>query len=70
MSERNLSVEKNARQLVLPGETYTIEEYGARCPQCMKLRKHMPAPDTSSEVREWYCSIEAAGLRELLRLAP
>jgi hypothetical protein len=42
--------EKSARQLVLPDETYTIEEYGATCPQCMKLRKHMPASDTSGEM--------------------
>jgi hypothetical protein len=29
--------EKDARRLVLPGETYTIEEHGERCPQCARV---------------------------------
>jgi hypothetical protein len=29
--------EENARQLVPPGETYTIEEHDESCLQCMKL---------------------------------
>jgi hypothetical protein len=42
--------EKNARQLVLPGETYTIEEHDESCPQCMNLMKRMAARGTSNEV--------------------
>jgi hypothetical protein len=42
--------ENNARQLVLPGETYTVEEQGEECPQCMKLMKRISAPDTSNGV--------------------
>jgi hypothetical protein len=42
--------EKAARLLVLPGETYTIEEHDGSCPQCMKLMEHIPTPGTSNDV--------------------
>jgi hypothetical protein len=39
--------ETSASQLALPGETYTIEEQGLSCPQCMKLIKKIPASDSN-----------------------
>jgi len=49
--------EKNARQLVLPGESYTIEERDESCPECMKLMQRMSAPDTSNDVSPYAHSL-------------
>jgi hypothetical protein len=42
----------SAKQLALPGETYTIEEHDKSCSQCMKLMRHIPAPDPSNEASQ------------------
>jgi hypothetical protein len=44
--------EKGARELVLPRETFTIEEHDESCAQCMKLMNRMPAPDPSNEASQ------------------
>jgi hypothetical protein len=31
--------EKSAKELALPGESFSVEEHGESCPQCMKLKK-------------------------------
>lgn len=41
--------EKSAKQLALPGETFTVEEHGETCPQCMELMKWISGADTSNE---------------------
>lgn len=37
--------EGSAKQLALPGETYTVEEHDESCPQCMKFMKKIPTRD-------------------------
>jgi hypothetical protein len=39
--------EKSARQLALPGETYTVEEHGESCPQCQSLMKKILVRDNN-----------------------
>ena len=39
--------EASARKLMLDGETYTIEEHDASCPQCMKFMKMVPGRDSN-----------------------
>ena len=41
--------EASARQLARPGETYTVEEHGESCPQCMKFMKKILGGDSSNE---------------------
>jgi hypothetical protein len=41
--------EESAKQLARPGETFTIEEHGETCPQCMALMKKSPSRDSSNE---------------------
>ena len=36
--------EASAKHLALPGETYTVEEHGKSCLQCMMLMKKISAP--------------------------
>jgi hypothetical protein len=40
--------EANARKLMLPGETYTIEEHGESCPRCLKFMKNVPVLDNEA----------------------
>lgn len=44
-----VEAEERARQIAHPGESYTIEQYGAACPQCMDMER-MPERDSSNEV--------------------
>lgn len=40
--------ETSAKQLALPGETYTIEAHGESCPQCLNLTKKISAPNNEA----------------------
>lgn len=41
--------ERSAKELARSGETYTVEEHGESCPQCMNLMKKIPGRDSSNE---------------------
>lgn len=41
--------EKRAAEIVLPGETYTIDEHGADCPQCRELSSKVPNSAVNSK---------------------
>ena len=39
--------EASAKELALPGETFTVEEHDESCPQCMEFTKMVPGRRTS-----------------------
>lgn len=41
--------EASAKQLALPGETYTIEAHDGTCPRCQEVMKAKIAPNPSNE---------------------
>jgi hypothetical protein len=46
-----VDAERNAKEWVRPGETYTIEEHGAECPRCgdrLKVKSAHAGGDSSS----------------------
>ena len=45
--DTSADAEASARQLARPGETYTVEEYGESCPQCMKFMKMVSGRDSN-----------------------
>jgi hypothetical protein len=47
--DTSAEAEASARELMLPGETFTIEEHGESCPQCRSLLRKIPVRDSSGE---------------------
>jgi hypothetical protein len=46
--DTSADAEANARKLMLPGETYTIEEHGESCPRCLKFMNNIPILDNEA----------------------